>query len=36
MRLLLWEARGSRMTLVGPLSLAELITVAEAIGKVRP
>lgn len=36
MRLLLWEAHGSRNTLVGPLSLAELITVAEAIGKVRP
>lgn len=36
MRLLLWEAHGVRSTLVGPLSLAELITVAEAIGKVGP
>jgi outer membrane lipoprotein-sorting protein len=36
MRLLLWDAHGSRHTLVGPLSLTELITAAEAIGKVRP
>jgi hypothetical protein len=36
MRLLVWEARGARNTLVGPLSLAELISAAEAIGRLSP
>jgi outer membrane lipoprotein-sorting protein len=35
MRLLLWEARGVRMTLVGPLSLDELVAVAGALGAAR-
>jgi outer membrane lipoprotein-sorting protein len=36
MRLLLWESAGSRLTLVGPLSLAELMNAAAALGKPRP
>jgi hypothetical protein len=36
MRLLIWEAAGVRMTLVGPLSLGELISAAAALGKPRP
>jgi len=30
-RLVLWEARGARLTLVGPLSLGELVTLASAV-----
>lgn len=33
MRLLLWDGPRTRLTLVGPLPLAELITLASAIGK---
>jgi hypothetical protein len=36
LRLLLWESRSNRMTLVGPLSLAELVSAATTIGKAQP
>jgi outer membrane lipoprotein-sorting protein len=36
MRLLIWQSGGTRMTLVGPLSLAEMLSVAASIGKPRP
>lgn len=36
MRLLLWETGGVRMTLVGPLSLGEMVTVARTLGRPGP
>jgi outer membrane lipoprotein-sorting protein len=36
MRLLVWQSRGARLTLVGPLSLAEMTGVASALNQARP
>lgn len=36
LRLVLWTASGYRLTLVGPLALEELVTVARAVGQAVP